>query len=170
MQRGYLCRPTVSREDLVFAQTPLNKETRKLSLLKLEKMKSKTEPWNLISFGIAFHWLCKQPKKFTLSVINPFIHNRGGFKGEGARGVRPPFLFFFAITCLFYNHFEELQTVLFKVELVISNALLTCVYPHTIETCLTPNHLLFRRQLLYSSNTTSTVFRNLTVLSSTTDK
>ena len=100
MQRGYLCKPTVSREDLAFAQTPLNKETRKLSLLKLEKMKSKTEAWNLISFGIAFHWLCKQPKKFAFSVINPFIHNKGGFKGEGERGVRPsppalpPFLFF----------------------------------------------------------------------------
>ena len=44
------------------------------------------------------------------------------------------------------------------------------VYLNTIETCLTPNHLLFGRQLLYSSNTTSTVVRNLTVLSSTTDK
>ena len=40
----------------------------------------------------------------------------------------------------------------------------------TIETCSTPNHLLFGRHLLYSSNTTSTVVRNLTVLSSTTDK
>ena len=30
--------------------------------------------------------------------------------------------------------------------------------------------MLFGRQLLYSSNTTSTVVRNLTVLSSTTDK
>ena len=39
-----------------------------------------------------------------------------------------------------------------------------------METCFTPNHLLFGRQLLYSSNTTSTVVRNLTVLSSTTNK
>ena len=70
----------------------------------------------------------------------------------------------------FCNHFEELQTVLFEVELIINNAPLTYVYPNTIETCLTPNHLLFGRQLLYSSNTTSTVVRNLTVLSSTTDK
>ena len=67
-------------------------------------------------------------------------------------------------------HFEELQTVSFEVELIINNAPLTYVYPNTIETCLTPNHLLFRRQLSYSSNTTSTVVRNLTVLSSTTDK
>ena len=77
---------------------------------------------------------------------------------------------FFAITCLFCNHFEDLQTVLFELKLIINNALLTCVYPNTIETCLTPNHLLFGRQLLYSSNTTSTAVWNLTFLSSTTDK
>ena len=78
-----------------------------------------------------------------------------------ARGAPTPF---------FGNHFKELQTVLFEVELIINNAPITYVYPNTIETCLKPNRLLFRRQLLYSSNTTSTVVRNLTVLSSTTDK
>ena len=70
----------------------------------------------------------------------------------------------------FCNHFEELQTVLFEVELISNNKPLTYVYPNTIETRFTPKHLLFGRQLLYSSNTTSTVVRNLTVLSSTTDK
>ena len=35
---------------------------------------------------------------------------------------------------------------------------------------VTPNHLLFGRQLLYYFNTTSIVVRNVTVLSSTTDK
>ena len=69
------------------------------------------------------------------------------------RGSHPPFI-----------------TVLFEVELIISNASLTYIYPNTIEICLTHNHLLFGRQLLYSSNTTSTVARNLTVLSSTTAK
>ena len=64
----------------------------------------------------------------------------------------------------------ELQTVLIKIKLIINNASLTYVYPNTIKTCLTLNHLLFGRQLLYYSNTTSTVVRNLTVLSSTTDK
>ena len=54
--------------------------------------------------------------------------------------------------------------------MIINNAPLTYVYPNTIKTCLTPNHLLFGRQLLYSSNTTSTVVRNLTILSNTTDK
>ena len=39
-----------------------------------------------------------------------------------------------------------------------------------METCFTPNHLLFGRQLLYSTNTTSTVVRNLDILSSTSDK
>ena len=60
--------------------------------------------------------------------------------------------------------------MLFEVKLIINNALLTYVYPNTIETCLTPNHLLFDRKLLYSSNIRSTVVRNLTFLSSTADK
>ena len=77
---------------------------------------------------------------------------------------------FFETACFFCDHFEELQTVLIKVKLIINNAPLTYVYPNTIKTYLTPNHLLFGRQLLCYSNTTSTVVRNLTVLSSTTDK
>ena len=60
--------------------------------------------------------------------------------------------------------------MLFEAELIINNKPLTYVYPNTIETCFTPNYLLFARQLLYSSNTTSTVVRNLIVLSNTTDK
>ena len=68
------------------------------------------------------------------------------------------------------DHFEEIQAVLFELEPIIKNAPLTYVYPNTIEICLSPNHLLFGRPLLYSSNTTPTVVRNLTVLSSTSDK
>ena len=87
------------------------------------------------------------------------------------RGGRAPHFFcshlFCFCFCFFCNHFEELQTILLKVELIINNKPLTYVYPSTIET---PNHLIFGRQLLYSSNTTSTVVRNLTVLQSTTDK
>ena len=75
------------------------------------------------------------------------------------------FLLFF-----FGNYFEKLQIVLFEVEPIINNALLTYVYSKAIKKCLTPNHLLFDRQLLYSSNTISTVVRNLTILSSTTEK
>ena len=93
-----------------------------------------------------------------------FRNSRGKFRG--ARGARAPF---FCSHLFFCNRFEELHTALFEVELIINNAPLTYVYPNTIETCLTPNHLLFGRQL-YSSNTTSTLIRNLTVLSSTTDK
>ena len=91
--------------------------------------------------------------------------NRGGFKGW--RQGRAPFSF---CNRFFWNQFEELQTVLLEVELIINNAPLTYVHPNTIETCLTPNHLLFGIQLLYFPNTTSTVVRNLTVLSTTPDK
>ena len=68
---------------------------------------------------------------------------RGGFK-EGRGGHLPPLPYL----C---NHFEELQTKLFQTELIINNAPLIYV--------LTPNYLLFGRQL--SSNTTSTVTANL---------
>ena len=50
---------------------------------------------------------------------------------------------------LFCNHIEELQTV----GLIINNAPLTYVYPNAIKMCLTPNHLIFGRHLLYFSNT-----------------
>ena len=53
-------------------------------------------------------------------------YSRGGFRGWGGGG-------------------RELQNALFEVELIINNAPLTYVYPNTIETCLTPNHLLFGR-------------------------
>ena len=42
---------------------------------------------------------------------------------------------------IFCNYFEELQTMLFTVELIINNAPLTYVYLNTLETCLTPNYL-----------------------------
>ena len=57
-----------------------------------------------------------------------------------------------------------------EVKLIINNAPVTYVYRNTIKTYLTLNHLLFGRQLLCYSKTTSTVVRNLTVLSSTADK
>ena len=73
---------------------------------------------------------------------------------------------FFVFFC---DHIEELQTVLIEVKLIINNIPLTYVYPNTIKTYLTPNHLLLGRQLLCYSNTISTVNRNLTLFS-TTDK
>ena len=63
---------------------------------------------------------------------------RVGFKG--GRGGRPP-LPYFLQSFVFCNDFEELQTILFTVELIINNASLTHVYLNTIETCLTPNYL-----------------------------
>ena len=94
---------------------------------------------------------------------NQYKNFRGGF----GRDARPPYFWHSLIFC---NHFEELRTVLFDVELIINNAPLTYVCPNTIKTCLTPNHLLFGRQFLYSSNKTSTVVTNLNCLSNTTDK
>ena len=70
----------------------------------------------------------------------------------------------------FCNHSEELKTVLIEVKLIINNAPLTYVYPNTIKTYLTLNHLLFGRLLLHCFNTISTVVWNLTVLSSATNK
>ena len=98
--------------------------------------------------------------------LNKYYLFRGDLEGD-TRGARPHFSCSYLFFC---DHFEELQTVLIKVKLIINNAPLTYVYPNTIKTYLTPNHLLFGRQLLCYSNTTSTVVRNLTVLSSTTDK
>ena len=43
--------------------------------------------------------------------------------------------------------FEEMQTVLFEVEVILNNRPLTYYYEDDAEECLTPNHLLFRRQL-----------------------
>ena len=60
--------------------------------------------------------------------------------------------------------------MLFEVELIINNASLTYVYSNTIETCLTLNHFLIGRQLLYSSKTKSTAITNQTTHSSTADK
>ena len=89
------------------------------------------------------------------------------------RGVRwppsPP-LPFFCSNLVFFAITSKNYKLLIKVKLIINDALLKYVYPNTIIKYLTPNLLLFSRQLLCYSNTTSTVVRNLTVLSSTTDK
>ena len=82
----------------------------------------------------------------------------------GARGVRGC-----ASSLLFVITLKNYK-LLFNVELIINNAPLTYFYQNNIETSLTPNYLLFGRQLLYSSNTASTVVRNLTFLSSANDK
>ena len=47
---------------------------------------------------------------------------QGVVRGAHAPPSRPPpSFFFFAITCFFCNNFEELQTVLLEVELIINN-------------------------------------------------
>ena len=61
----------------------------------------------------------------------------------------------------FCNHFEELQTALFEVEPIINNKPLTYVYQILSEHVLHPVICYFQ---------TIITVRNLTVLSSTTDK
>ena len=80
---------------------------------------------------------------------------------EGCEGVSAPLFFNHLFFC---NNFEELQTVLIKVKLIINNAPLTYVYPNTIKTYLISNYLLFGSQ----TNTKSTIVNNITVLPSTT--
>ena len=95
------------------------------------------------------------------------IQRRGEGRGEFRELRAPPS---FCDQLFFSDNFEKIQTVLIEVKLIFNNAPLTYVYPNTIKTYLTPNHLLFGRQLLCYSNTTPTVVRNLAVLSGTTDK
>ena len=101
---------------------------------------------NTSSFEVGFlvyisegHLWCKYLTLFLFngcesSILMGIIQRR--FQGV-AEGLSAPFfcnhLFFFLC-----NHFKELQTVLFEVELIINNASLIYIYPNTIETCLTP--------------------------------
>ena len=62
----------------------------------------------------------------TILVTLSEVHLEGG-----PEDARAPFL-----QSLFYCHFEELETVLNEVKLIINNAPLTYVYPNTIKTCL----------------------------------
>ena len=48
----------------------------------------------------------------------------------------PPPPLFYGSRLFFCYHFEELQTVLTEVKLIINNARLTYAYPNTIKTCL----------------------------------
>ena len=99
--------------------------------------------------------------------LNYLSYTEAHLKRARGGGTHPPF---FLQSVVFCNHFAELEIVLFELKLIINNAPLKYVYPNTKETCLSPNHLLFGGQLLYSSNTASTVAPNLTTLSSTTDE
>ena len=84
---------------------------------------------------------------------------RGRLKRRGGAGdARPPPIFLQSL--VFCNYFEEIQIVLFEVKLTINNAPLIYAYPKTIKTCLTPNYLLFVRQLLLSCKKTSTLAAN----------
>ena len=126
------------------------------------KLSPKTPKYSI--FGPKFKCLCTYK---TLTLL--FFYDQRRIQGLARVAHAPLFLQSLVFLGFFCNPFQELQTVLFEDELIINNASLTYVYPNTIETCLTVNNLLFARQLLYSSNITSTVVRNLTVRSNTTD-
>ena len=78
---------------------------------------------------------------------------------------------FFAITFFFFcDHFEDLKTLAIEFKLIINNATDISLPKYYQNIYLIPNHLLFGRQVLCNSNTTSTVVRTLTVFSGTADK
>ena len=62
-------------------------------------------------------------------------------RGVGEGGASLPI---FCNHLFFCNHFEELQTVLFEVELIINNALLTYAYSNTTETCYTQSFVILQ--------------------------
>ena len=51
--------------------------------------------------------------------------------------------------------YEQLQTILFEIEIIINNRPITYFYNDESESCLTPNHLLFGRTLLLSNPSTT---------------
>ena len=50
--------------------------------------------------------------------------------------------------------FEEIQTIFMEIERIINNRPITYVYPGDIESCITPNHLIFAHRLEYESSST----------------
>ena len=71
--------------------------------------------------------------KMTPERILILIRDRYRGSVQGGKGVHSPFFYNHLFFC---DHFQELQTVLIKVKLIINNALLTYVYPNTIKTYL----------------------------------
>ena len=58
-----------------------------------------------------------------------YLQGRADLMGMEGKGGRPHY---FLQSLDFCSHFEELQTMLFEVELIISSTPLVCVYPNTI--------------------------------------
>ena len=75
--------------------------------------------------------ILKSAIAFVLTHYSPALlfYTRNRLKGEGgAQGAHDPPPPYFLQSLVFCNHFEELQTVLFTVELIINNTPLTYVY------------------------------------------
>ena len=112
-------------------------------------------------------------QKISNTSINilPTEVNLEGPQGEHALPIFYNHLFFFFFLSFFLFFAITLENYkLYWSCIDYYNVPRTFVYPNLIQICLTHNHLLFGRQLLYSCNRTSTVVTNLTVLSSITDK
>ena len=48
--------------------------------------------------------------------------------------------------------YEEILTIFVEIERIVNNRPITYVYPSEIESCVTPNHLIFGRRLEYVSD------------------
>ena len=77
-----------------------------------------------------------------IKTFHPFI-SRGGFR-VWFGGCTPPFF----NHLFFCDHFEELQTVLIKVKIIINNAPLTQLYPNTIRTFNTQSFVVCQRVIM----------------------
>ena len=73
------------------------------------------------------------------------IGNSSTFQKQFSEGATWASVPLFCNDLFFCDSFERLRTVLIAVKLIIVNAPLIYIYPNTIKTYLTPNHLLFDR-------------------------
>ena len=107
----------------------------KRSLYKSELLKEML--WRNVLYLIVMYWWEIMEQRWELLI---FLSDRGGFRewhGE------PRAFSIFCNHLFFCNNFEELQTVLFEVELITNNAPSTYTYPNTIETCYTQSFVIW---------------------------
>ena len=104
------------------------------------KVNSVSQSDPLISFLHLLKNVCYYTRLFIWKQID-YQSSEADLRGAARTPRPPPPLSYYLQSLDFWNHFEELQTMLFTVEMIINNAPLTYVYLNTVETCLTPNYL-----------------------------
>ena len=133
------------------------------SLSHVINQESHVYSWKLGKIYLVHFWNFEisLPQKFLKSELGKLIpnfprkHMITSTNLAGVGGGLP----IFVITCFFAITLKLRRTTncvicCVEVELIINNAPATYIYyRNSIETCLTTNHLLFDRKLLYSSNT-----------------